>query len=350
MIGTIAAALAIALSVLIVIMPGAIPIGTSAVLPLLGKMSGHSAVVVLLALILLTLIAATIFRTRPGWLAASVLFGWFAILISQPFAVTQQQISALRRQARRNNEDAQAALDFYQVLGPFDLWLLAGITVFGLFLFVIGARRARRGAFQFLLDESNALANVCRRVGIAAAFIYMPMMIIIVYDVIQRKYLGWDPAFVFTDWYRIFTSTRIQEMQWHLHAVLFLLCLGYAYVSDAHVRIELVRDNLGARSRVWIELLGCLVFMVPYCYVILKYGIDTSLKSYALGERSSAQTGLDYRFIIKAFLPLGFAVLALAGMSAALKCVVYLFGPNELRAQSDTYAGTHHADVPRAEA
>ncbi len=117
--------------------------------------------------------------------------------------------------------------------------------------------------------------------------------------------------------------------------------LGYGYVKDAHVRIELVRDTMGPRTRVWIELLGTLLFLVPYCYVILKYGIDNAMRSYQIGESSAAQTGLEYRFIIKSFLPLGFAFLALAGMSVALKCIVYLFGPPHLRGAAAAYSGSH---------
>ena len=95
---------------------------------------------------------------------------------------------------------------------------------------------------------------------------------------VQRKYLGWDPSFTDTAWYRTFTSTKLQEMQWHLHAVLFLMCFGYAYVKDAHVRIELVRDTLRARTRVWVELLGTLLFMLPYCFVVIEYGIDNAMR------------------------------------------------------------------------
>ena len=101
-----------------------------------------------------------------------------------------------------------------------------------------------------------------------------------------------------------------------------------------------------SRTRVWIELLGCMLFLVPYCFVILEYGIEFALRSYAMGEKSAAQTGLEHRFIIKAFLPLGFTFLALAGMSVALKCLVYLFGPDWLRDRSSYYAGTGHDGAP----
>jgi len=100
------------------------------------------------------------------------------------------------------------------------------------------------------------------------------------------------------------------------------------------------------RSRVWVELVGAVLFMVPYCYVVMNYGIENTLRSWTIGESSAATTGLPNRFIIKAMLPFGFALIALAGMSVALKCVVYLFGPPSLRARSNYYAHSHQNPAP----
>ena len=79
--------------------------------------------------------------------------------------------------------------------------------------------------------------------------------------------------------------------------------------------------------------------MLPYCFVVIEYGIGFAMRAYDMGERSSAQTGLEYRFIIKAMLPLGFAVLAMAALSIAQKCVVFLFGPERLRTRAGEDAG-----------
>jgi TRAP-type mannitol/chloroaromatic compound transport system permease small subunit len=135
-------------------------------------------------------------------------------------------------------------------------------------------------------------------------------------------------------------------MEWHLHAALFLFCLGFAYVQDAHVRIELVRDRLSPPARVWLELLGALLFLFAYCVVIVKFGFSFAERPWSTSEISSAHTGLSHRWIIKALQPIGFIILGASGIAAALRCVVYLFGPEELRPRTDRYAGTHHADMP----
>lgn len=331
--GTLAAIVALAASFWLVVLP-----------------SDSTQIFATLIVLLVGLTAAALLRGNPGTFAAGCLLGWFAVMFAQPFAMTTREINALRRVANRGDEDAAALLAYYETMTPFADYLMVAITVLILLLFVYGMARGRLLLFQNLLEASDGLAKFLTRVGITAAVVLFSALIFaIMYDVVQRQYLGYNPQWTRTDWYRMFSATRVQEMEWHLHATLFLLCLGFAYVKDAHVRIELVRDFLRPRSRVWIELAGCLLFMVPYCYVVMKYGIENAMRSWSIGESSAAMTGLDHRFIIKGMLPAGFALIALAGMSVALKCLVYLFGPPSLKSASNYYAHSHQNPAPPEE-
>ena len=297
--------------------------------------------------LVLGLVASTFLRGHPAVFAAASVLGWFAVMFAQPFALTTREINALRRLANRGDEQAEALLAYYETLTPVAPYLMVALTVIILGMFVYGMARGRLTLFQNMLDASNGLATFLTRIGVVSAVVLFSALIFaIMYDVVQRQYLGFNPQWTRTDWYRMFTATRVQEMEWHLHAALFLMCLGYAYVKDAHVRIELLRDTLRPRTRVWIELAGCLLFMVPYCYVVMQYGIENALRSWNIGEGSAAQTGLPNRFVIKAMLPFGFALIALAGMSVALKCIVFLFGPPSLRAASNYYAYSHQNPAP----
>ena len=298
-----------------------------------------------LGVILVTHLLATFLRPNAGTFAAATLVGWSAVMIAHPLSLTVQQLNQLRRVVRNQRdgwEQAQATLDFFEPLVPYATPLLWGMTAFFVVTTALYLRRAPLGGFRALMDASNGLATACIRVGIAASVLFVPMMVIIFYDVIQRKYLGWDQGWTSTWLYQFAPSTRLQEMQWHLHAVLFLMALGYGYVKDAHVRIDLVRDTLRPRTRVWIELFGAALFLVPYCYVVIKYGNENALRAFHIGEGSDALTGLPNRFIIKGMLPLGFVFVALAGLSAVLKCIVYLFGPPSMRDESAQFAGGKH--------
>lgn len=300
-----------------------------------------------LAVMMVSLIAAAVLRANPGTFAAATVLGWFGIMFAQPFALSEREFNGLRRIANRGDEEAASLMAYYETFTPYALYLMIALTVLLIVILGYGMARGRLQLYQNMLDASNGLAAFLNRVGLTSAVILFSMLILaIMYDVIQRQYLQYDPTWTNTDWYKFFSATRVQELEWHLHAMLFLLCLGYGYIHDAHVRIELVRDTLRPRTRVSIELLGAVLFMVPYCYVVMKYGIENAVRSFNIGESSAATTGLPNRFIIKAMLPFGFALISLAGMSVALKCIVYLFGPPSLRKQSNYYAHSHQNPAP----
>ena len=143
-------------------------------------------------------------------------------------------------------------------------------------------------------------------------------MIVIIFDVITRRFL-------------VLGSTKLQEGEWHLHAVLFLLCLGFAYLRNAHVRISLVHERFGPTTQRWIEFIGCLVFAIPYAAIVFYFSIDFVERSWNLNEASDSATGFPYRWAIKGFLPAGMLFLGLASVAVLLRKFVQLFGPDELR-------------------
>jgi len=300
-----------------------------------------------LGILLASLLGAALLKANHGTFAAAAVLGWFGIMFAQPFTLSTREFNGLRRIANRGDEEAAALLAYYETFSPYATHLMIAITILMIGILIFGMARGRLLLFDNLLSASDGLARFLNRIGIVSAvFLLSALIFAIMYDVIQRQYIGYNSGWTGTAWYRFFSATRVQELEWHLHAMLFLMCLGYGYVRDAHVRIELVRDTLRPRSRVWIELLGAVLFMVPYCYVVMKYGIENAVRSFEIGERSSATTGLPNRFIIKAFLPFGFALIALAGMSVALKCIVFLFGPPDLRRASSFYAYSHQNPAP----
>ena len=202
------------------------------------------------------------------------------------------------------------------------------------------AWRQPRGPYRSMLQASDDFDQGLSLVGHVAAYLFIPLMLIIAYDITQRKLLDFDSAFLDSPF--AFSSTKLQELEWHIHAVLFTLALAFCYLRDQHVRIELVRDRLKPRTRAWIELIGCALALMPYCWLVVRFGWDFAAASYRINEVSSAQTGLSHRWIIKGVLPIGFAMLGFAGLTVALRCVVFLFGPRDLKDRAGTHVGAHH--------
>ena len=169
--------------------------------------------------------------------------------------------------------------------------------------------------FMFWLDDVTETVIVW--IGRVTAWVAIFLMLVIVFDVITRRFF-------------VLGSTKLQELEWHIHAVLFLFCLGWAYLKDAHVRIDLVRERLSDRAQKWVELIGCLMFLIPYAVIVIFYGVDWWHRSFIQNESAASATGLPYRWIIKAALPIGFTILLLSGIGMAFRKIVQLFGTPDM--------------------
>ena len=169
---------------------------------------------------------------------------------------------------------------------------------------------------KIILRLDALFNNTIILIGRLAAWTSIGLIVVILFDVVTRRFL-------------VLGSTKLQELEWHIHAVLFMLCLGYAYLKDSHVRIDLLRERLSRRKQLWIELIGCLFFLIPYSFLVIFYGIDWWHRSFAVNESAPSATGLPYRWIIKAVLPIGFLLLFASGISTAFRKIIQLFGPPE---------------------
>tara|TARA_E500000178_G_scaffold306673_1_gene319073 strand:+ start:3771 stop:4358 length:588 start_codon:yes stop_codon:yes gene_type:complete len=166
--------------------------------------------------------------------------------------------------------------------------------------------------FKYLIKISILLEKLVTIFGKIGSWLSIPLISIIIFDIITRRFF-------------VLGSTKLQEMEWHLHASLFLLVLGYAYLKDAHVRIEIVREKYSLKVKAILETFGIIIFLIPYTVLVIYFGIDFVQRSFNMNEVSSALTGLSHRWIIKSFIPIGMLILFLAGFSLLLKNLIFIY-------------------------
>lgn len=119
--------------------------------------------------------------------------------------------------------------------------------------------------------------------------------------------------------------TGLAELQWHLFAVLVMLGGAYALRSDQHIRVDLVYGHLSPRWRWTIDLLGDVLFLIPFCAAMVWLSLGFVRMAYISGEQSD-YGGLVDRYLIKAILPVGFALLAVSGAGRAIGNLGRLLG------------------------
>jgi TRAP-type mannitol/chloroaromatic compound transport system permease small subunit len=174
-----------------------------------------------------------------------------------------------------------------------------------------------------LIRIADTMDRVISRIGGLASWLVLLLVGVTLFDVVTRRFL-------------VLGSTKLQEMEWHLHTAFFMLCLAWGYLRDSHVRVDLLREKFSPRVKAWVELVGCVVFLLPYTALILFFGFDFVRVSFEQGEISSAMTGLPYRWIIKSTIIAGFILVLGAGFAVLLRKIVFLFGPAGLDFEMST--------------
>lgn len=187
---------------------------------------------------------------------------------------------------------------------------------------------------RLLLALSDMLEKISAMAARFGSWLIIPLILVIVYDVVTRK-IVFVQQFVMNSWlYDFLSPTKLQEMEWHLHAMIFLLAYALAYLNGTHVRVDIWREQQTERTRGWVELLALLVFALPYCGVLVYQSWFFVVKSYVQGEGSAALTGIPHRWIIKSFLLIGTGLLFSSLFATLLRLLVYLFGPKALRVEA----------------
>ncbi len=171
---------------------------------------------------------------------------------------------------------------------------------------------------SFALRLYNRLDWLVSHVGYLAGWLMYPLIAVTVFDVITRRFMTLG-------------STYLQESEWHLHTVVVMLALGYTYLRNRHVRIDIFRAHWSPRFQAYIELVGVVVFMTAMTFVLVYYGSRFAHIAWVQNEESSSGMGLNNRWAIKAFVPLGGLFLFAGGVGVFLRTILFLFGPEELR-------------------
>ena len=121
------------------------------------------------------------------------------------------------------------------------------------------------------------------------------------------------------------SSNTYLELQWYLFSIVFLLGAAYTLKHDAHVRVDVLYGRLSRRGQAWVNVLGTLLFLLPFCALMLWTSWPAVMNSWAVREMSPDPGGLP-RYPIKAVLLVAFVLLALQGFSLLIKEIAVLRG------------------------
>ncbi|MCP3678278.1 MAG: TRAP transporter small permease subunit [Deltaproteobacteria bacterium] len=166
---------------------------------------------------------------------------------------------------------------------------------------------------RFYIKFVNALNE---RIGFLVSWLTTAMVAVVCYDVFTRYLLKQS-------------SVAVQELEWHLFAVIFLLGAAYTLKHDRHVRVDVIYMRLSERQRAWINLLGTLLFLIPFSLLIIWSSKNFVVNSFLFGESSPNPGGLPARYLLKACIPLGFILVLLQALSLASSSLMVIVGRDD---------------------
>lgn len=166
---------------------------------------------------------------------------------------------------------------------------------------------------EFLRRICRGVDAINDRVGRAVSWATALLVLVTFVDVVMRYFF--NTSYVFT-----------QELEWHVFAFIFLMGAGYTLKVDGHVRVEVFYGRLPDKGKAWINLIGVLFFLIPSCILFVKTSIPFVIKSYQVMEGSPDPGGIPYRFILKACIPAGYALILLQGVSLGIDSLLSVVG------------------------
>jgi len=169
---------------------------------------------------------------------------------------------------------------------------------------------------RFFLRLAECIERFSELTGRLISWLVLSMVLIIGYDVAMR--------YLFQN-----GSVALQELEWHLFALVFLLGAAYTLKHDDHVRVDIFYRSrfMGARRRACIDLLGSLLFLLPFCLLVISASLPFVENSFSMSESSPDPGGLPARWLLKAAIPFGFSLLLIQGVALAIRSVAVLLCP-----------------------
>ena len=167
---------------------------------------------------------------------------------------------------------------------------------------------------------NNALAQTIKAIdtftewsGRSVAWLVLAMVLLICYDVAMR--------YLFQQ-----GSVALQELEWHLFALIFLLGSAYTLKHDEHVRVDIIYQSrrVSDKQRAIINIVGIILFLFPFCALILISAWPFVENAYFYHEGSPDPGGLPYRYLLKASILLGFFMVMLQALAELLRNILKL--------------------------
>ncbi|MFT6362521.1 MAG: TRAP-type mannitol/chloroaromatic compound transport system permease small subunit [Planctomycetota bacterium] len=168
-----------------------------------------------------------------------------------------------------------------------------------------------------LLRLIQGIDSLNRRIYSATCWLTLVMVLIGAFNALARYGDRFLPV-------RLSSNGWI-ELQWYFFSLVFLAAAPHALRLESHVRVDVFYGRLSIRGKAWVDLLGGLLFLLPFCIFAFYLAWPSAMQSFDIRETSPDPGGLS-RWPIKLAVPIAFVLLTLQGVAEVLRRALFLAG------------------------
>jgi len=126
------------------------------------------------------------------------------------------------------------------------------------------------------------------------------------------------------------TQLWMQDLYVWLNGAMFMAVAGYTLLIDGHVRVDILYRPASPRRKAIMDLIGVLLFLLPFCAVVWLWGFEYVQRAWMLREGSANPGGMPGLYILKSFILVFVVLVGLQGIAMALRSVLVLKGREDL--------------------
>lgn len=172
-----------------------------------------------------------------------------------------------------------------------------------------------------MMSIVSRIEGLVEALGFIARACVLLLVLLVSFDVLMRYLFDFSPV-------------ALQELEWYLISPIALLGISYTLKHRQDVRVDFLYEKFSVKTKAAVDLFSGIATAAIGFY-IARLAFNYTMQSYNIGEGSPDPGGLPYRFLVKAFLPLGFGLLGLQGVADSLRALFTLLqpaSPGEVRA------------------
>jgi len=181
---------------------------------------------------------------------------------------------------------------------------------------------------RILKTSLSAVEKFTEVTGRFISWATVTMVILVVLVVITRYFLGLG-------------SIALQESVTYLHCLVFMMGFAFTLKHDGHVRVDIFYRGFSPRLKAIVNLIGGLLFLIPFCLLIFFTSWDYVLASWVIRETSAENNGLPFIYLLKTLMLLMPATLVLQGIAEIIRSGLVLSGADvSVNAMTDSTEST----------